>query len=559
MRFELTAKQGASSQTWALRAGDDRFEMTDGGGATSIATSVNETRATIVTTSDGNWVHDLQLSALVHLDALSRSAIASWPLYQGVFEQRRTPSPASYEFRGPGWNSTNRDDRRLGIPAVIVQDGDGFLVVGTDPGYSAHLSIDSVAGTALIVWTYRREAGAHDGLARQVFLARADSIEAALDTWFKTATPDVPAGPEWLHEIGWQHYDYMSKNGDGWFADIDAVCEIVEPVDRHRVAFTLHAWYDTCGRYCYDANTGRMDQEWTVFAHIGDPQLLARQGLREPGTQPDGYTFRNLENYRPIQMSWPDVRHRIRYAKDRGFRVPFYLITGMMDIGSASEHALAGDGLDLEQVPLWIGPDAIGGSYLANPLHPDVRERFLGLTRGVLAEVGDLIDALVIDEAYYIGYGQLGPASAPGYADRAQATLIREIAELCHMHRPDIALLTADHVGTQYLQEQSYPYSLFADGIYHDAWNHSQAYEAARFPAWRNTVWSCSWAPVSAVRNTKWAVLAYDAPISTSNGCFGDDIGPAEYGDADLEDLRAMWRTKISRIRRIRPIFAEVL
>jgi hypothetical protein len=221
-----------------------------------------------------------------------------------------------------------------------------------------------------------------------------------------------------------------------------------------------------------------------------------------------------------------------------------------MDLGIADEHAAAGDGLDAEGHTLWTGPDAIGANYLMNPINPAVRERILALTSAVLERVGDLIDALVIDEAYFIGYGKLGPAAHPGYADLAQATLIQDIARLAHAHRADIAVLTADHMGTQSLENQAFPYCLFADGIYHDAWNHAQAHEAARFPAWRNTVWSCSWTPESEIANTKWAVLAYDAPMSTSNGCFGDDISIRDMSDENRALLRELWAVKAVRRRR---------
>jgi len=136
-----------------------------------------------------------------------------------------------------------------------------------------------------------------------------------------------------------------------------------------------------------------------------------------------------------------------------------------MALGDRDEHLQDGTGLAAEAV-LWIGPDAVGPTYLMNPTHPAVREKILAVTDALLDKVGDLVDAFVIDEAYYIGYGELAPASCPGYADQAQATLIREIAARCHAFRPSLALLTADHLGTQTLEGKAYPYSLFADGIY---------------------------------------------------------------------------------------------
>src|SRR5262249_25679240 len=155
--------------------------------------------------------------------------------------------------------------------------------------------------------------------------------------------------------------------------DIEVFCNLSGPDDRHRAAFTLHGWYDAVGRYCYDPDRRQLDDQWTVFPHIGDPRLLRRQGIQEDGTLPAAYTMRNLARYRPLPMTWEDIEERLRFAKDRGLRVPFYLTTGMQAAGDRHAHALAGDGLESE-LPLWIGPDAVGDTYLMNPLHPDVRD-----------------------------------------------------------------------------------------------------------------------------------------------------------------------------------------
>lgn len=548
MPFTLDVSQADRQRSWPLEEGTGQLDLTPIAADTRLALTVGADGVVAALTADREWAQDVCLA--VHIPE-SSARHALWPTYQGLFERRSLETAATYEFRGPGWNAPARDDHRLAIPAVVLEQGGRYRVVGADPGYSAHLT--AAAGTVTIAWTYRHEAGRHDGITRRIITAEAETVEQALEQWFRLATPDVPAGPQWLHDIAWTNYDYMSKDGRGWFDDIDAFCALVGPDNHQRAAFTLHGWYDTVGRYCYDPQSGRLDDAWTVFPYINDPRLLAREGVPEPDhTHPDAYTFRNLADYRPIEMDWDQVRERITYAKERGLRVPFYLITGMMALGVQSEHAAAGDGLDSESA-LWIGPDAVGETHLLNPLHPDVRRRLLGLTRAVLDKVGDLVDALVIDEAYYIGYGQLGPQSCPGYADLAQAALLKEMADLCHAYRPDIALLTADHLGTQFLEDRAFPYALYADGVYHDAWCHGQSWQAGRIPAWRNTIWSCNWAPATAISNTTWAVLAHDAPIATGNGCFGDDIGLAEMSESDRTHLHRLWTTRMTR-NRSRPL-----
>lgn len=522
------------------------------GADTRVDVSQGDGYIEITLASDSAWEQDISVVATLPMATGSEIAHANWPSYRGNLDRHRVDSAQTYEFRGPGWNSANDDAHRFGIPALLLESDEGIVLVGADPSYSVEIGHDDGAAEVELAWTYRAAAGIHERATRRLVWAPASSVPEALDMWFSLATPDVPAGPQWLHDIAWQHYDFMSKDGRGWFADIDAMCDLVEPEHRGRVAFTLHGWYDTVGRYCLDRDTGQLDEHWTVFPFINDPRLDLGDYVPEIGNQPRGYKFRNMDDYRPLPMDWDEVRQRIEYAKSRGFRVPFYLITGLMDLGNAAEHAAAGDGLLTEGSALWAGPDAIGDTYIANPLHPEVRDRYLTLTREVLKQVGDLVDALVVDEAFYIGYGQLGPVAQPGYADLAQATLLREMAQLCHEHRPDLALLTADHVGTQGLEHQAFPYSLFADGMYHDAWNHPQTQLATTFPAWRNVAWSCLWAPSTALANTKWAVLAHDATIATSNGCFGDDLGIAEMPERDVAELSRLWEFKRTTRQRAR-------
>jgi len=472
------------------------------------------------------------------------------PTYQGVLERHLPDDLPTVEFRGPGWQRSLGDERRLALPMIVVETGDGVIAVGADPAFSLTVQPDDSGdgcGVSLS-WTYRAAAGAHEQL-RRIVCAPASSAEAALDVWFAYATPDVPVGPEWLHEIALQDYDYFSKNGDGWFRDLEAASEMIDEADRHRALFTLHGWYDEVGRFCFDPTTGKLDEEWRVFPFIASEELLARELVQQPENNlPRGYAFRNLRDYRPLELNWAEVRKRLRHAKDLGFRTGFYLLTGLMALGDRELHVKDGTGLETEAV-LWIGPDAVGRTYLMNPLHPEVRSRVLALTEALLERVGDLVDAMVIDEAYYIGYGELGPASCPGYADQAQASLIHELARLCHGYDPSLAVLTADHLGTQTLEGKAYPYSLFADGIYHDAWCHAQPWQACRLPAWRNVVWSCNWAPSTEILNTKWAVLAEDAPIAISNGCFGDDIGLADMSEEQRALIAELWKVRKSRTR----------
>jgi hypothetical protein len=128
-------------------------------------------------------------------------------------------------------------------------------------------------------------------------------------------------------------------------------------------------------------------------------------------------------------------------------------------------------------------------------------------------------------------------------------TLVKEITALCHGYRSDLAFLTADHIGTFFLAQQAFPYSLYADGIYHDAWCSPQTWDCVRFPAWRNVTWSCNWAPITNLYYTRWAVLAHGAPVAISNGCFGDDAGLSDMDRDTAGQIAELWRIRTSRER----------
>lgn len=497
--------------------------------------------------ADGHWPADVNVEIRLTLDAIGQISHALLPTYHSIFErQALADNQPIGHFCGAGAvPKTVGDENRLALPMIVLETPSGKYVAGCDPAFSALIGAEN--GGVSFAWTWRAEAGDHRREHRLIFLASVRNEQHALERWFALATPEVPSGPDWLHEIALANYDYLSKDGRGWFADIDAACELIPPQQRHRALFCLHGWYDQIGRYCYDAATGQLDGHWIAFPHIHHPELLKLQN-RPPTTVgvPPGYTFRNLECYHPVPLSWADIRARITYAKERGFRVAMYHATGLQVAGNPSDHIADGTGLDLPY-GLWTGPDLIGPTYVANPLHHDVRRWFLGFTEALLDRVGDMIDALVLDEAYYIGFGTLGPAACPGYADRAQLELVRAVADLCHSVRADLAYLTADHIGTLHFENRAFPYSLYADGIYHDAWCSPSSWQCTLIPTWRNVTLSCNWAPISAFANTRFGVLVYDAPIATTNGCFGDDVGLADMQPDIFAKIKELWRIKNDR------------
>jgi len=486
-----------SSDAWSPSAlpGGIRVTLANtypGAGSWAIAVSAAEA-----------WPEDVTAEMHIVLSRQQTPTHMLWPRYEGVFERRRVDERGG-NFLGAG--RPGRDlppDCRLALPLALAQSAEGEWVIGADPTFSTTLSVvheDNAPPAIVFSWRWLAAAGTHGNEARRLFMRPVRGVRDALDRWFELATPGVPCGPAWLHEIALQDYDFLSKNGQGWYADIDAACTLIAPADRHRALFCLHGWYDEIGRYCYDAASDQLDENWTAF-----PYLVERERIGPINETPvhvasfptmATHAFRNLGRYRPVHLSWPDLRDRLRYAKERGLRTAVYVLTGLQAAGSPGPHVADGTALDVDS-PLWQGPDHMGPTHLLNPLHPAVRARLRGYVRALLEKIGDLTDALVMDEAYFVGYGMVGPPACPGYADRAQLTLIGELTALCHDYRPDVAFLTADMLGRPDVAEQAFPYSLYADGIYHDACYWPESWDCVRFPAWRNVAWSCNWAPVS--------------------------------------------------------------
>jgi hypothetical protein len=506
------------------------------------------------------WPGDVSAELELELGDASGSKHVVWPMYYGVFERQEVGEPLEADFRGPGRTLHElADDRRLGLPMAVIESEAGCWLVGTDPSFSTTISARTTPDGELTLsfgWRWMAAAGVHSNETRRIFVVPVEDISSALERWFELATPEIPAGPDWLHEIALQSFDYLSKSGRGWFADIDAACKLIAPEERNKAIFALHGWYDEIGRYCYDSVENRLDESWIAFpfADAFRDHVSAMTHPVVPGipSGPANHGWRNLDDLRPVSFSWDHIRERLAYAKERGLHTALYVLTGMLAAGEPSVEIERGTGLEIEPHwpgGWWQGPDLLGPAYVMNPLHPDVRKRVLGYIEALLEEVGDLTDALYMDESYYVHRGALGPSACPGYADRAQAELVEAIAKVCHDYRSDLAFLTADELGMHFLKYEVFPYSLFADGVYHDAWCLPESWDCVRFPTWRNTAWSVNWAPVTNLAWTRWSVVAHNAPIAMSNGNFGDDTGMSDLDASTAATVAELWRLRAPRSR----------
>lgn len=483
-----------------------------------------------------------------------------FPSFDGIFEWRKTDSIQGGYFPAAGSCGVDfpkiprinhlqgiEDIYRISIPMMVLETDQGLYLLGCDPEFSVtFLSIprDGLSAEIKLIWEYRAEAGIHQDESRIIFLKKVNSLTSALDEWFLYALPDVPKGPEWIHEIALQNFDYFSKNGEGWYRDIDAFKKISKQEDRQKAVFTLHGWYDVIGRYCYDEKKKKLDDQWTIFPQIHHPLMIERssRGKIEPHIigVPFPHGFRSMQDYRPVEMDWKGIRHRLEYAKNQGLRTCLYIFTGMESVGNRKTAVDSGIALDLHD-SVWAGPDLVSDTFVRNPLHPDNIEFFTSVLKALLEKVGDLVDMLMFDEMYYVGYGSMGPKACPGYADRGLMRLTKKLTQIAHDYRPDMALMCNDIIGLA--DNRAFPYSLFCDGAYHDTSMFYLSWYRNRFTQWRNTVWSCNWFPITNIEWTKHAVLTHGVPVAISNGCFGDDVGLGELEENSkaYQIIKALW------------------
>jgi hypothetical protein len=256
---------------------------------------------------------------------------------------------------------------------------------------------------------------------------------------------------------------------------------------------------------------------------------------------------------RPVPMSLADMHRRIRYAKERGFRVGIYYADGTNACDSMKETY---DPSKVLHWGGWEGPDTTGKVYAQNPLHPEVREFYLRYIHALLEEYGKEVDGFIWDETYVVhnevgpvppgtGLGPAPPGAAVGarrrlaptpnpaklgYPSRGMMTLMKEVAAAVARYNPELAFLASDVIGAWYVYEQAVPYCLVAHGTYQDSACTPAAWSYGLFPNYRNVLWSCNWAPVRRFELTRYAVETFQAPVAISNGAFGEDIG---FGDMD--------------------------
>jgi hypothetical protein len=464
------------------------------------------------------------------------------PRYDGLGETVSLDAARSWTWLFDGAGRPIADPaQQLALPVLSAGDKERAHACThiADPEFATSFSFnaggDAVQGAFECIYT-GKEVPLSKPFTRTLWtVIHPPSPEVAMEAWYATALADVPPGPEWLHDVAWQHYDYLSHGGRGWFEDIDAAEKIVAPEDRRKVVFTLHGWYDLLGRYTFDVAIGRLDETWTAFPNA--------EAVRERG-------FNVSES---VEMSKEEMHRRIRYAKDRGFRVCLYFADGLT--------ACEGAGVFAEDKLLswggWQGPDTLGRSYMQNPAHPEVFAWYVAYLKALLKEYGSEIDALVWDETFMIRAGMRAPENAPekAYLCGPMLRLMKELTRITTEFRSDLAFLASDDVGMTNDDRNHWrdvpPYAIMAHGCYQDSHSRPTVWPYGIFPNLRNVLWSCNWSAVSRLDYTRFGVEHYATPVATSNGWL-DNGGIARLSEADRQAVVDLFNARKTRRQHLR-------
>jgi hypothetical protein len=454
------------------------------------------------------------------------------PLKNGI--GRRKPilgyeSENEYVYAMAGEYEAMGKPQLLAIPMVdeYADQTDVRLTHCTDPYFSSYFYLAHGEKAGKFNCVYLGQVGVEKE-ERVVYtgLHRGDA-KAAMEVFYATSLGEVKPGPDWMHEVAMVDYDYFSKNGEGWFRDIDTLTKLIAPEDRSKVFLALHGWYGYIGQYALDWRKGVFFKEWTTFPSALDPHFQSVAGAPD-----SGWPKNSVKAMRPVSISLADMHRRIHYAKDKGFRVGIYYADGtnacdgVKDIYDPSKVLHWGG---------WEGPDTLGKVYAQNPLHPEVREFYLRYIQALLAEYGKEVDGFIWDETFVVGSSDLGPAAAPGYASRGMMTLVKEVAAMVANSNSQLAFFASDVIGAWFKFDQAAPYCLVAHGTYQDSGCTPEGWSYGLFPNYRNVLWSCNWGDVTRFEYGRYAVQTFDVPVPISNGPAGDDIG---IGDMTAEHQR---------------------
>jgi hypothetical protein len=329
-----------------------------------------------------------------------------------------------------------------------------------------------------------------------------------INSFYKTI-PDVEAAPAWVHDIAMAYYDYNGDDGKGWYRDIEKMAEKCPAEQRNKIAVCIHGWYNNTGWYCYDIKTDKLLDEWKAFANP------------HPADQ---------SKKKAIPMSKKEMHNRIKFAKDKGFRVILYYSDGTNCTGSPDFHKGQVFKYKNDSVKYgWVGPD--GGGPSLDPTCNETQGWYKKYLSALLKEFGKELDGFVYDETNYFMADDVSYRirTNPQYADRAMMQFVKDLTMQVQNYRkinPNLVIMEGSH----------YFYGLVMNGSFTDM---------PGLPTiinYRNASWTCSWNDPG-IRNVqtffrtrKDIKYPYGLDIGLSNG-WNTDKGPFEMDPKVLDQV----------------------
>lgn len=433
--------------------------------------------------------------------------------------------PITAEYRLGHWlGGTNVSE--LALPLVHLDvDSEFTAALLADPRFSAKFSFAREPGRVGGEIRYRYAGSQVPIIGVEVrrfglLIGKAapnhESFERSVDAFFRWMLPEVQPGPRWLQSIYMVDYDFLSDNGRGWEADLNCLTSWLKPAERRHVALCLHGWYDALGAYAFDETTGRLREHWVA-----------------------------MERTRHVEFTPDELRRRLKFARDRGYRTLLYFGDGLAaDSGAPGYHE---DWVyrDAKGKPItgWQGPDTFGKTYLMNAAHPEVQRRFMNYLDALLQTVGRDVDGFVWDETFHAPAGQITRNPTPAYCDRAMLDLVRDLTARVKRFDREKVFLASDCVG---ISPGIPGYAMVADGLYQDTHCQPERWPDALFPNWRNAYWSCNWGAVSHFEWTLFGVTEFGAPVAISNG-WEDDHGPHEWTLSERDRFLKLFHQRIKQ------------
>jgi len=468
-------------------------------------------------------VHTLQMTG-------KKVVTCTLPLRYGVvraFEVEEGQKIAGYYVLGQG--STAQKGEELALP-VIGLDFDaqigGTLAVATDPYCGSQFRVcgasEKAPNESLVTTSYTYMGSMvplREEERTEVYVVHKGGIDGMLRSFYDVI-PEIHPSPSWVQSVQLNYYDdissYKSEPGQGWYHDVQKLAEKIPTEHRGKVVLCLEGYYDYVGRYCYDHEKRQLAEAW------------------------DAYDMKAAK----VPMTLTEVHKRIKFAKDRGFRVMWYFADGMSSDTTSPYYRKNWVIIDekggcpsrgfwewrpefkdkMPPGPFPVLPDeALPTNHLLDPGNSEVIEWFVGYMEALLKEYGRELDGFTWDETFLVKVGTISTTgSTPTYSDRAFMRLLSRLSQVvqeCHKINPDLVLMASDDGFT--------PYALVAHGTYQDSGCSPSMWPPCLLINYRTCLWSCNWTPVKEDNNNAFAVRKYGLPQGLSNG-FGDLQGPAE-------------------------------